>query len=74
MTKGAEGKTLLEGIVTEPLKGGIFRVRLDEGEREVLCHLSGKMRMHYIKVVLGDRVRVEFSEYDNYRGRIIERL
>ena len=74
MTKGAEGKTLLEGIVTEPLKGGIFRVLLDEGEREVLCHLSGKMRMHYIKVVLGDRVRGEFSEYDNYRGRIIERL
>ncbi len=74
MTKGAEGKTLLEGIVIEPLKGGIFRIRLDGDEREVLCHLSGKMRMHYIKVVLGDRVRVEFSEYDNYRGRIVERL
>ncbi|MEK7659588.1 MAG: translation initiation factor IF-1 [Patescibacteria group bacterium] len=74
MTKGADGKQILEGIVIEPLKGGIFRVRLDEGAREVLCHLSGRMRMHYIKVVLGDRVRVEFSEYDNYRGRIIERL
>jgi len=74
MTNGADGKLIFEGSVEEPLKGALFRVRLDEGGREVLAHLSGKMRIHYIKVVLGDRVRVEFSPYDPNRGRIIERL
>lgn len=74
MVNGADGKLILEGTVEEPLKGALFRVRLDEDGREVLAHLSGKMRIHYIKVVLGDRVRVEFSPYDKNRGRIIERL
>ena len=74
MANGADGKLIFEGVVEEPLKGALFRVRLDEDGREVLAHLSGKMRIHYIKVVLGDRVRVEFSPYDQSRGRIIERL
>lgn len=73
MTKGAEEKTILDGIVTDALKGGRFRVQLDNGV-EVLAHLSGKMRIHYIKIVLGDRVRIEFSPYDDKKGRIIQRL
>lgn len=74
MINGADGKIVIEGIVEEPLKGALFRVRLVDDNREVLAHLSGKMRIHYIKVVLGDRVRIEFSPYDQNRGRIIERL
>jgi len=73
MDNGADGKLIIEGTVEEPLKGALFRVRLVD-DRLVLAHLSGKMRIHYIKVVLGDRVRVEFSPYDQTRGRIIERL
>ena len=73
MDNGADGKLIIEGTVEEPLKGALFRVRLTD-DRLVLAHLSGKMRIHYIKVVLGDRVRVEFSPYDQNRGRIIERL
>lgn len=68
------GKTLKEGIVVEAFKGGLFRVKLDEEESEVHAYLSGKMRLHYIKVLVGDRVRIEFSEYDKERGRIIQRL
>jgi len=50
-----------------------FRVRLDNNQ-EVLAHLSGKMRMHYIKILPGDRVIIELSPYDTSRGRIIRRL
>lgn len=63
---------LKEGIVTETLPATTFRVRLDEGN-EVLAHLSGKMRIHYIKVLPGDRVTVELSPYDDKRGRIVFR-
>ncbi|OGZ42079.1 MAG: translation initiation factor IF-1 [Candidatus Ryanbacteria bacterium RIFCSPHIGHO2_02_FULL_45_43] len=73
MKTGADGKIFHEGEVIDLLKGALFRVRFDDG-REALSHLSGKMRLHHIKVVLGDRVRVEFSPYDETRGRIIERL
>ncbi len=68
-----DGKFLREGIVVEAFKGGLFRIRLDEGN-EVQAYLSGKMRLHYIKVLVGDRVRIEFSEYDKARGRIVQRL
>lgn len=66
-------KTYLEGIVSENLPNTLFRVVLDDG-REILGHLSGKMRIHYIKVLPGDRVRVEMSPYDETKGRIVHRL
>lgn len=62
-----------EGTIEEALPATTFRVRLDDG-REVLAHLSGKMRMHYIKIVPGDRVIIEMSPYDDRRGRITRRL
>lgn len=69
-----EAKALKEGVVLEAFKGGLFRVKLDGTEEEVSAHLSGKMRLHYIKVLVGDRVRIEFSPYDKERGRIVQRL
>jgi len=62
-----------EGIVEETLPGTRFRVRLDS-DRLVLAHLRGKMRMHRIKIIPGDRVIVEFSPYDDENGRIIRRM
>lgn len=66
-------KTYQEGVVLENLPNTLFKVRLDDG-REILGHLSGKMRIHYIKVLPGDRVRVEMSSYDESKGRIVHRL
>ncbi|MBI3114453.1 MAG: translation initiation factor IF-1 [Candidatus Harrisonbacteria bacterium] len=63
----------VEGEVTEALPATTFRVRLTNGE-EVLAHLSGKMRLHYIKILPGDRVLMEMSPYDETRGRITRRL
>ena len=60
------------GTVVEPLPNAMFRVKLDNGH-EVLCHISGKMRMHYIRILPGDKVRIEMSPYDLERGRIIYR-
>jgi len=65
-------KLEVEGTVTEALAGTQFRVKLDSGHT-VLAYLSGKMRKHYIRVLLGDRVRVELSPYDLTRGRITYR-
>lgn len=62
-----------EGYVNESLPNSTFRVKLLEDELLVLCHLSGKMRMNFIKVLPGDKVRMEFSPYDKTRGRIIYR-
>jgi translation initiation factor IF-1 len=67
-----EEKLILEGKVTEALPNTSFRVKLDNGY-EVLAYLSGKMRKYYIRVLLGDRVRVELSPYDLMRGRIVYR-
>lgn len=61
-----------EGTVVEPLPNAMFRVDLDNGHR-VLVHISGKMRMHYIRILPGDRVKVELSPYDLTRGRITYR-
>jgi len=61
-----------EGIVTEALPNAYFRVKLDEGD-EILAHLSGKMRLYHIRVLSGDRVKVEMSPYDKTKGRIIYR-
>ncbi len=62
-----------EGIVTEALPNAMFRVQLDSGHT-VLAHISGKMRMYYIRILLGDRVTVELSPYDLTRGRITYRF
>lgn len=62
----------VEGVVKEPLPNAMFTVTLDNGH-EVLAHISGKMRMHFIKILPGDRVRLEVSPYDLKRGRIIFR-
>ena len=62
----------IEGTVVETLPNAMFRVELDNGLK-VLAHISGKMRMHYIRILPGDRVMVELSPYDLTRGRIIYR-
>ena len=67
-----EGKIEVEGTVVEALKATQFKVRLDN-DHEVLAYLSGKMRKYYIRILLGDRVRVEMSPYDLSRGRIVYR-
>ncbi|HID06385.1 MAG TPA: translation initiation factor IF-1 [Armatimonadetes bacterium] len=63
----------VEGTVKECLPNATFKVEIDGGH-EVLAHISGKMRMHFIRIVPGDRVRVEVSPYDPTRGRIVYRL
>lgn len=62
----------VDGIVSEVLPNATFRVRLENGH-EILAHISGKIRMHYIKIVQGDRVAVELSPYDLTKGRITYR-
>ncbi|MEK9195698.1 MAG: translation initiation factor IF-1 [Patescibacteria group bacterium] len=66
-------KNLFEGVVLDALPSTLFKIKLDDG-REILGHLSGKMRLHYIKVLPGDRVRVEMTPYDETKGRIVHRL
>ena len=63
----------IEGTVIEPLPNAMFRVELPNGHK-VLAHVSGKMRMHYIKILRGDKVVVELSPYVLTRGRIIYRV
>jgi translation initiation factor IF-1 len=62
----------VEGKVTEALPNAMFRVELDNGHT-VLAHISGKIRMHFIRILPGDRVKVELSPYDLNRGRIVYR-
>jgi len=69
---GKENSIELEGTVTEPLPNAMFRVKLENGH-VVLAHISGKMRMHYIRILPGDKVTVELSPYDLNRGRITYR-
>lgn len=63
----------VEGKVLEPLPNAMFRVELPNGHK-ILAHISGKMRMHYIKILPGDKVTVEMSPYDLTRGRITYRV
>ncbi len=63
----------VEGTIIETLPNAMFRVELENGHK-VLAHVSGKMRMHFIKILPGDKVRVELSPYDLTRGRITYRL
>ena len=62
----------VEGSVVETLPNAMFKVELDNGH-QVLAHISGKMRMHYIRILPGDRVLVELSPYDLTRGRVVYR-
>ena len=62
----------VEGSVMETLPNAMFKVELDNGH-QVLAHISGKMRMHYIRILPGDRVLVELSSYDLSRGRVVYR-
>jgi len=63
-----------EGVVIESLRNAMFRVRLNEEGEKILAHLAGKLRLHFIKVLPGDKVVVEISPYDAKRGRIVYRL
>jgi translation initiation factor IF-1 len=67
-----EDKIEESGVVKETLPNTLFRVELEDG-REVLAHISGRMRMHHIRILPGDTVRVELSPYDPNRGRIVYR-
>lgn len=62
-----------EGIVTEALPNAMFRVKL-VNEAEILCHISGRMRINMIKIMPGDRVQIEMTPYDLTKGRIIKRM
>ena len=66
-------KIIKTGEVIEALPSTLFRVRIESGE-EVLAHLSGRMRLNFIRILPGDRVNVELSAYDQTRGRIIQRF
>lgn len=68
-----EQRIYKEGVVEEALPSTLFRVRLDD-EKSILAHLAGRLRLHFIRVLPGDRVRVELSPYDNSKGRIVHRL
>jgi translation initiation factor IF-1 len=68
-----QGSIEIEGVVKESLPNTLFRVELGNGS-VVLCHLSGKMRMHFIKILPGDKVRVEMTPYDKEKGRIVYRI
>jgi translation initiation factor IF-1 len=63
----------VEGKVVEPLPNGMFRVELPNGHK-VLAHISGKIRLHYIRILPGDKVLIELSPYDLSRGRITYRF
>jgi len=70
MTK--EESIEVEGTVLEPLPNAMFRVELENGHK-ILAHISGKMRMHFIRILSGDKVKVQLSPYDMSRGRITYR-
>nr|YP_010118907.1 translational initiation factor 1 [Verbena officinalis]YP_010174036.1 translational initiation factor 1 [Glandularia tenera]YP_010721810.1 translational initiation factor 1 [Verbena brasiliensis]AKZ21882.1 translation initiation factor 1 [Verbena hastata]QQY87151.1 translational initiation factor 1 [Verbena officinalis]QSH89931.1 translation initiation factor 1 [Verbena officinalis]QSJ54702.1 translational initiation factor 1 [Glandularia tenera]UZT28502.1 translation initiation factor 1 len=68
-----EEKWIHEGLITESLPNGMFRVRLDNGDL-ILGYISGKIRRRSIQILIGDKVQIEVSRYDSTRGRIIYRL
>ncbi|NLT72688.1 MAG: translation initiation factor IF-1 [Chloroflexi bacterium] len=72
MPKASQEKVVVEGTIVEALPNTQFRVELESGH-EVLAYISGKMRKYYIRILLGDKVRVELSPYDLSRGRIVYR-
>jgi translation initiation factor IF-1 len=68
-----QGNIEVEGVVAESLPNTLFRVKLPNG-RIVLCHMSGKMRMNFIRIMPGDKVKIEMTPYDATKGRIIYRV
>lgn len=72
MSMSKEEAIEVEGTVLEPLPNAMFRVELENGHK-ILAHISGKMRMHFIKILSGDKVKVQLSPYDLTRGRITYR-
>ena len=68
LAKSKEDAIVMEGTVVEPLPNAMFRVELENGHK-VLAHISGKMRMHYIRILPGDKVQVDLTPYDLERGR-----
>ena len=69
-----EKKIQVEGEIIENLPNTLFKVKLDKSDKVVLCYLSGKLRRNFIKILPGDRVKIEITPYDLERGRIIYRL
>ncbi|MCH7723292.1 MAG: translation initiation factor IF-1 [Ignavibacteria bacterium] len=67
-----QGPIKIDGVVTETLPNATFKVKLDN-EHQILAHISGKMRMHFIKILVGDKVSIELSPYDLTKGRITYR-
>lgn len=67
-----QGSIEIDGIIKEVLPNTLFRVEI-EGGKLILCHLSGKMRIHFIKILPGDKVKIEMTPYDTEKGRIIYR-
>ena len=67
-----QSATEQDGTIVEALSNAMFRVELENGH-EIIAHISGKMRMHYIKILPGDKIRVEMSPYDLSKGRIVFR-
>ncbi len=72
LTMAKEESIEVEGTVLEPLPNAMFRVELENGHK-ILAHISGKMRMHFIRILSGDKVKVQLSPYDLTRGRITYR-
>ncbi|MBI3380043.1 translation initiation factor IF-1 [Candidatus Gottesmanbacteria bacterium] len=68
-----QGTTEIVGHVTEALPNTMFRVKLPNG-KIILCHLAGRMRIHYIRIMPGDQVRLELTPYDDTKGRIVYRM
>jgi translation initiation factor IF-1 len=64
---------VVEGVVEESLPNTLFNVRLNEGDKIIICYLSGKLRKNYIKILPGDKVQIEITPYDLNRGRIVYR-
>jgi len=73
MSKASQQKVEVEGTIVEALPNTQFRVQLDN-DHKVLAYISGRMRKYYIRILLGDRVRIELSPYDLERGRIVYRF
>jgi len=69
-----QGLITQEGVVIQALPNAMFRVELDDTGIELLCVISGKIRQNYIRILEGDRVKLEISPYDLTRGRIVTRL
>ena len=64
----------IEGVVEESLPNATFKVKLENSDKTILCHLAGKMRMYRIRVLPGDKVKVEQTPYDDTKGRITYRM